>query len=60
MVRESKIHQLYSVIQTGQKENMQTMNQALFGLCKKGDISEEEALASTVEVQDLERMLRGK
>jgi len=60
LIRESKIHQVYSVIQTGQKDNMQTMNQALFELCKKGDISEKEALASTTEVQDLERMLRGK
>jgi len=60
LVRESKIHQVYSMIQTGQKDHMQTMNQALFNLCKKGDISEEEALVSTTEVQDLERMLRGK
>lgn len=60
LIRESKIHQIYSVIQTGQRDNMQTMNQALFELCKKGDISEEEALTSTTEVQDLERMLRGK
>jgi twitching motility protein PilT len=60
MIRESKIHQVYSIIQTGQKDNMRTMNQALFELCKKGDISEEEALASTTEVQDLERMFRGK
>ena len=60
LIRESKIHQLYSVIQTGQKDDMQTMNQALLELCKKGNISEEEALASTTEVQDLERMLKGK
>ncbi len=60
LIRESKIHQVYSVIQTGQKDNMQTMNQALFELFRKGDITEEEALASTTEVQDLERMLRGK
>lgn len=60
LIRESKIHQVYSVIQTGQKDNMQTMNQALFELCERGDISEERALASTTEVQDLERMLRGK
>jgi len=60
MIRESKIHQVYSIIQTGQKDNMQTMNQALLDLCKKGVISEEEALASTTEVKDLERMLKGK
>lgn len=60
LIRESKIHQMYSLIQTGQKDNMKTMNQALFELCAKGDISQEEALASTTEVQDLERMLKGK
>lgn len=60
MIRESKIHQVYSLIQTGQKDNMQTMNQALFELFKLGHISEEEALSSTTEVQDLERMLRNK
>jgi twitching motility protein PilT len=60
LIRESKIHQVYSVIQTGQKDNMRTMNQALLELCKKGDISEEEALTSTTDVQDMERMLRGK
>jgi twitching motility protein PilT len=60
LIRESKVHQVYSMIQTGQKDNMRTMNQALFELYIKGDISEEEALSSTMEVQDLERMLRGK
>ncbi len=60
MIRESKIHQIYSIIQTGQKDSMQTMNQALYELFKKGQLSEEEALMSTTEVQDLERMLRGK
>lgn len=60
LIRESKIHQIYSVIQTGQKDKMQTMNQALVDLYKKGDISEEEALSSTTEVQDLERMLKNK
>ena len=39
---------------------MQTMNQALFDLCKKGEISEEEALSSTTELQDLERMFKDK
>lgn len=60
LIRESKIHQVYSIIQMGQKDNMKTMNQALFELCKAGHISEEEALAGTTEPQDLERMLRGK
>lgn len=58
LIREGKAHQVYSAIQTGQKDGMQTMNQALFNLIKAGKISEEEALASTTELQDLERMLR--
>ncbi|MFA4991932.1 MAG: type IV pilus twitching motility protein PilT [Candidatus Omnitrophota bacterium] len=60
LIREAKIHQVYSLIQTGQKDGMQTMNQALFDLYKRGEITSEEALASTTEVQDLERMLREK
>jgi twitching motility protein PilT len=60
LIRETKVHQIYSVIQTSQKDNMQTMNQALFDLCKKGEISEEEALSSTTELQDLERMFKDK
>jgi twitching motility protein PilT len=57
-VRESKAHQIYSSIQTGQKEGMQTMNQALCGLVTSGDISKEEALRRTTEPQDLERMMK--
>ncbi len=57
-VRESKVHQVYSTMQTGQKEGMQTMNQSLFDLFSQGRISKEEALTRTTELQDLERMLR--
>ncbi|MBU1061711.1 MAG: type IV pilus twitching motility protein PilT [Candidatus Omnitrophica bacterium] len=59
-IRESKIHQIYSAIQTGQKEGMQTMNQSLFELYLKGAISKEEALGRTTELQDLERMFKEK
>ncbi|MBU1006544.1 MAG: type IV pilus twitching motility protein PilT [Candidatus Omnitrophica bacterium] len=59
-IRESKVHQIYSAIQTGQKEGMQTMNQSLCGLVMQGDISKEEALSRTTEPQDLERMLKEK
>jgi len=59
-IRESKVHQIFSAIQTGQREGMQTMNQSLFGLITKGDISKEEALSRTTEIQDLERMFKEK
>lgn len=57
-IRESKAHQVFSSIQTGQKEGMQTMNQSLFRLVTGGDISKEDALSRTTELQDLERMFK--
>jgi twitching motility protein PilT len=56
LIREAKIHQLYSVIQTSQKEGMRTMNQALFELTKKGLISYEEASARTMDQEELKRL----
>ncbi|MHB8174325.1 MAG: type IV pilus twitching motility protein PilT [Nitrospirota bacterium] len=45
LIREDKIHQLYSTMQTGQsKFGMQTMNQALYDLFTKRIISYDEAL----------------
>ncbi|MBU0759119.1 MAG: type IV pilus twitching motility protein PilT [Candidatus Omnitrophica bacterium] len=59
-VRESKAHQVYSTIQTGQKEGMQTMNQSLFELYTKGLISKDDAKGRTTEPQDMERMFKEK
>jgi twitching motility protein PilT len=45
LIREDKIHQLYSMMQTGQsKYGMQTMNQSLYDLYVKGLISYEDAI----------------
>jgi len=45
LIREDKIHQIYSIMQTGQAHSgMQTMNQSLFELYTKGLISYDEAL----------------
>jgi twitching motility protein PilT len=43
LIRESKIHQLPSVMQTGQKQGMQTLDMALQDLVSKGIITREEA-----------------
>ncbi|MFH1782664.1 MAG: PilT/PilU family type 4a pilus ATPase [Candidatus Omnitrophota bacterium] len=59
-VREQKVHQIYSTMQTSQKEGMQTMNQSLFNLYVNGVITKEDCLGRTTEVQDLERMFREK
>jgi twitching motility protein PilT len=59
MIREGKVHQLYSVIQTGGQMGMRTMDEALLQLCRKGVITEELALARAQNRDALERDLRG-
>jgi len=58
MIRESKAHQVYSVIQTSQKDGMMTMNQALYGLYKNGMISIEEAYDRTTDLDDLKQIMK--
>ena len=43
LIRESKVAQLYSAMQTGSNAGMQTLDQALAALVKEGAISREEA-----------------
>jgi twitching motility protein PilT len=43
LIREGKIAQMYSAIQTGQNSGMQTLDQCLTELLQKGVISKEEA-----------------
>jgi len=56
LIRESKIHQIYSVIQTSQKDGMKTMNQALYELHQKKLISYEDAFDRTTDPEDLARI----
>ncbi|MFH1244901.1 MAG: type IV pilus twitching motility protein PilT [Candidatus Omnitrophota bacterium] len=58
LIREGKTHQVYSTLQTGQKEGMRTMNQSLYELHLQGIITAEEALSRSTEPQDLERLLK--
>lgn len=57
LIREQKIHQIYSVIQTGQKEGMRTMNQSLYELYVNRVISLEEAMARSTDPDDLARLM---
>jgi twitching motility protein PilT len=43
LIREGKIAQMYSSIQTGQKDGMQTLDQCLQELLQKGIVTKEEA-----------------
>ncbi|MHC4817285.1 MAG: type IV pilus twitching motility protein PilT [Planctomycetota bacterium] len=54
-IRENKAHQIYSLIQTGGKYGMRTMNQALFETYSTNAITYDEALARTTDPEDLKR-----
>jgi twitching motility protein PilT len=58
MIREGKEHQLYSVIQTGRKDGMQTMDMSLADLFKKGKITRETALQYCIEKNELVRLMQ--
>ena len=59
LIREDKIHQMYSMMQTGQaKYGMQTMNQALVELFKRGLISYDEALGRSTMPEEMIQMLQ--
>lgn len=59
LIREDKIHQIYSMMQTGQaKFGMQTMNQSLIELYSKGHLSYEDAIARSPVPEELITMLQ--
>jgi twitching motility protein PilT len=61
LIREDKIHQVYSQMQMGQgKHGMQTLNQCLFALVQKRLISVEDALGHAYEPDELQMMLDGR
>jgi twitching motility protein PilT len=57
VIRERKLHQIYSLMQAGQKFGMQTMNQALLRLHKRRFISTEEAIGRSTDPGELQNML---
>ncbi len=58
LIRENKLQQIYSLMQSGQLESgMQTMNQSLARLYKAGLITLDEAMRASPDVKELERML---
>lgn len=60
LIREKKVHQIYSHMQAGQKFGMQTMNQALYRLYVTREISLEEAMGRSPDIAELEQMLSRK
>ncbi len=56
LIRDDKIHQIYSAMQSGKKHGMQTMNDALYQLYTNRDIAIEEALRVSTDPVELARM----
>ena len=58
LIREDKVHQLYSQMQVGQEKfGMQTMNQCLMALLSRRIINVEDALGRSPEPDELKQML---
>jgi twitching motility protein PilT len=59
IIREGKNYQLEAVIQTGAEHGMQSMDRTLANLVHGGVISYEEARNYAVELEELDRLMRG-
>jgi twitching motility protein PilT len=57
LIREGKIHQIYSLLQAGHKHGMQTMNQALVNLVNRREISYDVAISRSPDARELGGML---
>ncbi len=56
VIREGKIHQVYSLMQAGQKYGMQTMNQSLYAAIMRRDITLEQGLERSTDPKELQQM----
>jgi twitching motility protein PilT len=58
LIREDKIHQIYSSMQVGQEKfGMQTMNQSLASLYQRRMISLETAMSRSSDLDELRNMI---
>jgi twitching motility protein PilT len=59
IIREGKTHQLEAVIQTGAEFGMQSMDKTLVSLIHNGTITYDEARNVAVDIEELDRLMRG-
>jgi len=57
VIRDNKVHQIYSLIQAGAKYGMKTMNQSLAERCKAGRTTVQEAMSRSADLGELENIL---
>jgi twitching motility protein PilT len=60
LIREGKTYQMMNIIQTGTQYGMQTLNQSLAELCKRGTITREQAMDRSSDPDELAELLGRK
>ncbi len=60
LIRDEKIHQIYSAMQSGKKFGMQTMNDALYQLYVAREVNEDECLRVSSDPNEFLRMIGQK
>jgi len=60
VIRDDKVHQIYSLIQAGQKFGMKTMNQSLYELYSARKITINDAVSHSSSPAELEEMINRK
>jgi twitching motility protein PilT len=59
LIREGKVHQIRSAIQSGARHGMQSMDSALANLVRAGKISRDLALERSHSVDELNNLMGG-
>ena len=59
LIREGKVHQIYSIMQAGGRFGMQTMDQALANLVKAGKVTQALAYERCHDAEELNRLIGG-
>jgi twitching motility protein PilT len=57
LIRDDKIHQIYSMMQSGKKHGMQTMNDALFQQYTNREVTQEECERVSHDPKEFLRMI---
>jgi len=59
MIRDDKVHQIYSAMQSGKKYGMQTLNDSLYSLYVTDEVALDECLRVSPDPTELRRMVGG-
>ena len=60
IIRENRVQQLYTAMQTGQQLGMTTFEQSLASLYERGSITYQDAICATTRPDELSRMLKAR